>query len=151
FAGGVRTRLREAVQVLPQPERGLLPALVVGDVSGLSSETAEDFRATGMTHLLTVSGANLAVLTGFVLGVARLLRAPPWCSVVGGSLMIWVFVLVCRPEPSVVRAAFMGSLGLLALATGRTHAALGALSRSEERRVGKECRSGWLTWEGSKE
>ena len=128
FAGGVRTRLREAVQVLPQPERGLLPALVVGDVSGLSSETAEDFRATGMTHLLTVSGANLAVLTGFVLGVARLLRAPPWCSVVGGSLMIWVFVLVCRPEPSVVRAAFMGSLGLLALATGRTHAALGALS-----------------------
>src|SRR5699024_9183467 len=73
FAGGVRTRLREAVQVLPQPERGLLPALVVGDVSGVSSETAEDFRATGMTHLLTVSGANLAVLTGFVLGVARLL------------------------------------------------------------------------------
>lgn len=128
FAGGVRTRLREAVRVLPRPERDLLPALVVGDVSGVEPETAEDFRATGMTHLLTVSGANLALLTGFVLGVARLLRAPPWCSVLGGSLMIWVFVLVCRPEPSVVRAAFMGSLGLLALATGRTHAALGALS-----------------------
>lgn len=128
FAGEVRTRLREAARVLPQPERGLLPALVVGDVSEVRPETAEDFRATGMTHLLTVSGANLAVLTGVVLGAARLLRAPTWCSVVGGSLVIWVFVLVCRPEPSVVRAAFMGSLGLLALATGRTHAALGALS-----------------------
>lgn len=128
FAGGVRERLREAASVLPRPESGLLPALIVGDVSRLPPETAEDFRATGMTHLLTVSGANLAIMTGFVLAATRLVRAPPWCSVVGGAAMIWVFVLVCRPEPSVVRAAFMGSLGLLALATGRTHAALGALS-----------------------
>ncbi|WP_150242110.1 ComEC/Rec2 family competence protein [Nocardiopsis quinghaiensis] len=128
LAGRVRARLREAASVLPQPGRGLLPALVVGDVSLVPPETAEDFRATGMTHLLTVSGANLAVLTGLVLATARLVRAPPWCSVVGGTAMIWVFVLVCRPEPSVVRAAFMGSLGLLAIATGRAHAALGALS-----------------------
>lgn len=128
FAGGVRSGLREASSGLSEPERGLLPALIVGDVSLVPPETAEDFRSTGMTHLLTVSGANLAILTGFVLAAARLVRAPPWCSVVGGAVMIWVFVLVCRPEPSVVRAAFMGSLGLLALATGRTHAALGALS-----------------------
>ncbi len=127
FAGLVRERLREASSGLPQPERGLLPALIVGDVSAVPQETVEDFRATGMTHLLTVSGANLAVLTGFVLAAARLLRAPPWCSVAGGAAVIWVFVLVCRPEPSVVRAAFMGSLGLLALATGRAHAGLGAL------------------------
>ncbi len=127
FAGGVRAGLREAAAELPQPERGLLPALIVGDVSELGERTAEDFRATGMTHLLTVSGANLAILTGFVLGLARWTRAPPWCSVAGGALMIWMFVLVCRPEPSVVRAAFMGSLGLLALATGRAHAGMGAL------------------------
>lgn len=127
FAGGVRSGLREAASELSQPERGLLPALIVGDVSALPERTAEDFRATGMTHLLTVSGANLAILTGFVLGVARWTRAPSWCSVLGGALMIWVFVLVCRPEPSVVRAAFMGSLGLLALATGRAHAGMGAL------------------------
>lgn len=127
FAGGVRAALREAASELPRPERGLLPALIVGDTSELREETAEDFRATGMTHLLTVSGANLAILTGFVLAVARWARAPTWCSVSGGAVMIWLFVLVCRPEPSVVRAAFMGSLGLLALATGRAHAGLGAL------------------------
>ncbi|MBR8744900.1 ComEC/Rec2 family competence protein [Nocardiopsis sp. MG754419] len=127
FAGAVRADLREAASGLPQPERGLFPALIVGDTSELREEVAEDFRATGMTHLLTVSGANLAVLTGFVLAVARWARAPTWCSVLGGAVMIWLFVLVCRPEPSVVRAAFMGSLGLLALATGRAHAGLGAL------------------------
>ena len=128
FAGQVREGLRNASSGLPQPERGLLPALIVGDASLLPHDTAEDFRATGMTHLLTVSGANLAILTGFVLAAARLLRAPPWCAVAGGAVMIWVFVLVCRPEPSVVRAAFMGSVGLLALATGRAQAGLGALS-----------------------
>ncbi|OLT27486.1 competence protein ComEC [Nocardiopsis sp. CNR-923] len=128
LAGRVRAGLREAASALPQPERGLLPALVVGDVRLLREDTAEDFRSTGMAHLLTVSGSNLAVLTGFVLGLARWLRAPVWCSVAGGAVMIWLFVLVCRPEPSVVRAAFMGSLALLALATGRAHAALGALS-----------------------
>ena len=128
FAGDVRAGLRLAAAELDQPERGLLPALIVGDVSELRPRTADDFRATGMTHLLTVSGANLAILTGFVLAVARLVRAPPWASVAGGAVMIWVFVLVCRPEPSVVRAAVMGSLGLLALAAGRQHAALGALN-----------------------
>ncbi|GHD14498.1 ComEC/Rec2 family competence protein [Nocardiopsis kunsanensis] len=128
FADGVRERLREAAEVLDRPERGLLPALIVGDVSEIGAQTTEDFRATGMSHLLTVSGANLAVLTGFVLAVAKLARAPTWCSVAGGAVMIWLFVLVCRPEPSVVRAAFMGSIALLALATGRAHAGLGALS-----------------------
>ncbi|MFV2194680.1 ComEC/Rec2 family competence protein [Nocardiopsis sp. LOL_012] len=127
FAERVRSGLREAASGLPQPERGLLPALVVGDVSEVPEGTTEDFRATGMTHLLTVSGANLAVLTGLVLGLARWTGAPTWCAVAGGALMIWLFVLVCRPEPSVIRAAFMGSLGLLALAAGRPHAALGAL------------------------
>lgn len=64
FAGLARERLREACASLPQPERGLLPALLVGDTSELRPETAEDFRATGMTHLLTVSGSNLAIMTG---------------------------------------------------------------------------------------
>ncbi|MEE2047540.1 ComEC/Rec2 family competence protein, partial [Nocardiopsis tropica] len=53
FAGRVREGLREASADLPQPERGLLPALIVGDASLLLPDTEEDFRATGMTHLLT--------------------------------------------------------------------------------------------------
>ena len=127
FAGDVRSGLRDAAAGLSEPERGLLPALIVGDTSGVDAQVAEDFRATGMTHLLTVSGAKLAIMTGVVVALGRAVRAPPWWTVVGGAAMIWLFVLVCRPEPSVVRAAFMGSLALLALATGRPHTALGAL------------------------
>src|SRR4051794_26141471 len=51
-AGGVRAALRRACRVLPQPARGLLPALVDGDTSGLDGDLAADFRATGLTHVL---------------------------------------------------------------------------------------------------
>ncbi|CAM3682393.1 ComEC/Rec2 family competence protein [Nocardiopsis rhodophaea] len=127
-AGLARERLRGASESLPHPERGLLPALLVGDTSELRPETAEHFRATGMTHLLTVSGSNLAIMTGVVIGLSRRLHGPTWCTVLGGAAMIAVFVLLARPEPSVVRAAFMGAIALLALALGRRHTGLAALS-----------------------
>ncbi|GAA3757719.1 ComEC/Rec2 family competence protein [Salinactinospora qingdaonensis] len=130
LAGTVRQRLRAACAVLPQPERGLLPAMVVGDVSGVAPQTREEFRATGMTHLLTVSGANLAILTGTVLAVARWLRLPVWAAVGGGAVMIPVFVVVARPEPSVLRAAFMAAVALAALASGRSRSAVAALAAS---------------------
>ncbi|GAA3755221.1 competence protein ComEC [Spinactinospora alkalitolerans] len=130
LAGTARARLREACAPLPQPERGLLPALVVGDVSELDAQAKEDFQATGMTHLLTVSGANLAVLTGTALGLARFCRLPTWCAVAAGGAMIAVFVLVARAEPSVLRAAFMGVIALVALALGRERAGIAALAAS---------------------
>ncbi|MDA8372176.1 MAG: ComEC/Rec2 family competence protein [Nocardiopsaceae bacterium] len=128
WAGMVRARLREASAALPAPARGLLPAMVVGDVSGLDRATAEAFRDTGMTHLLTVSGANLSVLTGVALGIGRWSRWPPWGTTCAGAVMIAVFVLVARPEPSVLRAAFMGGIALLALALGRQRAGFAALA-----------------------
>lgn len=130
WAGAVRSRLRGACAVLPQPARGLLPALVVGDLSEVDEDAAEDFRATGMTHLLTVSGANLAVLTGAVLGLARWFGLPAWGAALSGAATLAVFVLLARPEPSVLRAAFMGVIALAALVLGRQRVGVAALSAS---------------------
>ncbi|RCV53991.1 ComEC/Rec2 family competence protein, partial [Marinitenerispora sediminis] len=128
LAGTARARLRAACARLPQPERGLLPALVVGDVSHLDPMTGEDFRTAGMTHLLTVSGTNLAILTGAALAVGRWCRWPRWCTVSAGAAMIGVFVLVARPEPSVLRAAFMGAIAVAALGLGRERTGFAALA-----------------------
>ncbi|MFC4560844.1 ComEC/Rec2 family competence protein [Nocardiopsis mangrovi] len=128
WAGHVRARLREAAAVLPAPARGLLPAMVVGDTSGLDAATQEEFNATGMTHLLTVSGANLAVLTAVALGLGRWAGWPPWATALAGAAMIAVFILIARAEPSVLRAAFMGAVALVALALGRRRAGLSALA-----------------------
>lgn len=127
-AGVVRERLRASSAALPQPERALVPALVTGDVSELPEETVEDFRVTGLTHVMVPSGAKLAIMTGCVLGIARAVRAPVWATVVGGAVMIAVFVVVCRPEPSVLRAAVTGGIALLALALGRPNLGLAALN-----------------------
>ncbi|TYB43689.1 DNA internalization-related competence protein ComEC/Rec2 [Actinomadura chibensis] len=124
----VRARLRAAVAGLPPDQRGILPGMVVGDTSGLDPALAEDFRTAGLTHLLVVSGANLAIVTGAVLGLSRLAglgrrRAPPVAV-----LAVVVFVVIARPEPSVLRAAVMGLIGLLALFTGRSRQGLPALA-----------------------
>ncbi|GAA4229411.1 ComEC/Rec2 family competence protein [Actinomadura meridiana] len=124
----VRGRLRSAAARLPPDQRGVLPAMVVGDTSRLDPDLAEDFRAAGLTHLLVVSGANLAIVIGAVLGLCRLVglgrrRAPPIAV-----LAIFAFVVVARPEPSVLRATVMGLIGMLALFTGRRRQGVPALA-----------------------
>lgn len=59
-AGALRAGLRTAVEPLPARERGLLPGLVVGDVSRLDPDLREEFRHTGMSHLVAVSGDSVA-------------------------------------------------------------------------------------------
>jgi hypothetical protein len=56
----------------------LVPALVLGDTSGLDPEMTRDFQTTGLTHLTAVSGANLTLLLGFLLTTARWIRVRGW-------------------------------------------------------------------------
>lgn len=127
LAQTVRERLRAAASVLPQPARGLLPALVDGDRTGIPQETSDQFLAAGMTHLLAVSGTNLAILAAAIAGIARLLRRPVLAalSVLPATAL---FVLVAGPEPSVLRAAVMGVIAATALAAGRERSGMRALS-----------------------
>ncbi|XNL77285.1 ComEC/Rec2 family competence protein [Actinomadura madurae] len=124
----VRARLRAAVARLPPDQRGVLPGMVVGDTSRLAPDLADDFQTAGLTHLLVVSGANLAIVIGAVLGLCRFAglghrRAPPVAV-----LAVFAFVVVARPEPSVLRATVMGFIGLLALFTGRRRQGIPALA-----------------------
>lgn len=114
-AAAVRAGIRQAVAGAGPGERTLVPALVVGDDRGMPAELVTDFQASGLTHLLAVSGTNLTLVVGFVLVIAR------WCGVrargliVVGVLGVVGFVLLARTEPSVVRAAAMGSVALIGM------------------------------------
>jgi competence protein ComEC len=127
--GGLRAGLRDAAAaVLPPGPGGLLPGLAVGDRTGLTTEVEDDFRAAGMSHLLAVSGANLAIVGGVVLGLLRALRVDPRLSVLVSAAAVVGFVVLARPSPSVLRAAVMGGIALLALGLGRGRSALPALA-----------------------
>ena len=111
----LRAAVRESVSAQPADRRGLLPALVDGDDAGLDPSLADDFRVTGLTHLLAVSGTNLTLVVGFALVVARWLRVRGrWLYVVGAAGIVG-FLLLARAEPSVLRAAAMGTVALVGL------------------------------------
>ncbi|MDT5034128.1 MAG: competence protein ComEC, partial [Actinoplanes sp.] len=127
-AGALRAGLQRACAPLPDDAGGLLPGLVVGDTSRLDPALEADFRATGMTHLNAVSGANVVIILGVVLFLARWARAGPVVSALVCGVALVGFVILARPSPSVVRAAAMGAIGLAGLAFGRPRAALPALA-----------------------
>lgn len=126
-AGSLRAGLRTATAPLAPEPGGLLPGLAVGDVSRLDPGVSDDFVITGMSHLTAVSGANVAIVVGFVALAARAGRAPPWLTASICGIALAGYVILCRADPSVLRAGAMGAVALLSLATGRPRAALPAL------------------------
>lgn len=123
-----RERLRQAVDPVPADARGLIPGLVIGDTSLTPPELTEAMLDTGMSHLSAVSGSNVAIVLGAVVVICR------WCGVrrswrpplALGALVL--FVVLCRPEPSVLRAGAMGLVGLVALSAARRRVSLPALA-----------------------
>jgi competence protein ComEC len=140
IAGRLRTGLREATDGLEPDARALLPGLVVGDTSRITPELDHAFQETDLAHVLAVSGSNLTILLALLLGppgtaqraerrglAPRLGLTLRSTAVLGGALTLG-FVVVCRPDPSVLRAAACGAVVLLALATGRRRAMVPALA-----------------------
>ncbi|WP_232675934.1 ComEC/Rec2 family competence protein [Nocardioides sp. R-C-SC26] len=126
-AAAIRASLRESVDHAPPAERILVPALVVGDDAGLDPDVADDFATAGLTHLTAVSGTNVTLVVGFVLVVARWCRVRGRGLVIVGALAVVGFVLLARTEPSVLRAAVMGVVGLVALGVDSRRRALRSL------------------------
>ncbi len=114
----VRAGVRHAVAHTGRDPSALVPALVDGDDQRVSDQVQEEFRRSGLTHLLAVSGTNLTIVLSVVLVLARLLGVPRRVLVALGLVSVAGFVLLARPDPSVVRAAAMGVVGLAALGLG---------------------------------
>jgi competence protein ComEC len=119
IAGRLRQGLRDACSGLPADQRGLIPGLVIGDVSEEPDSLAEAFRATGLTHLTAVSGENLVFVLGAAMPVARLAGVRGRVLTLFGIAVVIGFTVLARPEPSMVRASVMSLLGLAVIATGR--------------------------------
>lgn len=120
--------------------RALLPGLVVGDTSRITPELDEAFKETDLAHTLAVSGSNLTIILALLLGppglaqhverrgLAPRLGVPLRTTALLGGALTLGFVVVCRPDPSVLRAAACGAIVLLALATGRRRSLIPALA-----------------------
>ncbi|MFJ6125227.1 ComEC/Rec2 family competence protein [Streptomyces griseoviridis] len=140
FAGRLRAGLREATDGLPGDVRALLPGLVVGDTARVLPDLEEAFKETDLAHTLAVSGSNLTIILALLIGppglaglaerkgLAPRLGLSLRATALGGGVLTLAFVIVCRPDPSVLRAAACGAVALLALATGRRRSLVPALA-----------------------
>jgi competence protein ComEC len=113
---------------LPADARALLPGVAVGDTSRIDDELDAALTTTGLTHVTAVSGGHFAIVVAAVAALCAVARAPRWARMVVTGLVMTGFVLLVHPDPSVLRAAAMGAVGLMGIGLGRPSRALPALA-----------------------
>ena len=112
--------------VLPQREAGLAAGILVGLRELVDRGVAASFTTAGLSHIVAISGWNIAQVAAVMVGMLRWLPRRPRSLIVIAA--ICVYTLLAGASPSVVRAALMGAVVLLARESGRRGGAPTALS-----------------------
>ena len=130
-------------RVFPAKEAGLLLGLLLGDDSQLDPGLERDFRAAGLSHLLVVSGGNVAMVLAPVLAASALLRLSRWPKFAVGFGAVAFFTILTGAEPSVLRAGVMACLALVGVLAGRPRTTASILSAAV---LGLLVIDPWLVW-----
>lgn len=112
---------------LPEPEAGLASGIVVGRRDRVSRDVAADFSTTGLSHVVAISGWNIALVGAVIGGLLSGLGLPRRGRTVALLLAIAGYSLLAGGGASVIRAAVMGAVALVARETGRPGSAPAAL------------------------
>lgn len=105
-------------RLLPEPYAALANGMLLGIESGIPAELDEAFRAAGATHVIVISGSNVALLAGVLLAlIGRLVGRTR--AVLPVVVSIALYVLLVGAEPSALRAGLMGILVVVAIGLGR--------------------------------
>jgi competence protein ComEC len=124
----IRSRLSDSLaNVLPEPEASLAAGILFGTRSEIPQELKDDMNATGTSHLVAVSGQNVVLLAGLTIAALAWIigrRNAAWIALAG----LIAYACLVGLQPSVFRAAIMGTLYVVAIAVGRQNTAYIALS-----------------------
>jgi competence protein ComEC len=128
---GVRTLLLQRLDAaMPPAEAGLLKATVLGDRSGLTPEMNRAFLDSGTYHILAISGLNVSLLAGTLFGLFRLVRASPRAAAAASAILVTFYAALAGGSGSVIRAAVMTDVYLLAVVLDRRADVLNSLALS---------------------
>lgn len=110
-------------QLLPEPHAGLLAGLLFGTKATLSKELYNQLVTTGTIHIIALSGMNITILIEMVASSLNSYVSKKISGVCTLVIVIW-FVWFVGPSATIIRAAIMGSLSLIAVLFGRQKWAL---------------------------
>jgi competence protein ComEC len=110
---GIRAQILKVLnQCLPQEEASVLAGMLIGDTSQMPEEMEEDFRRAGLSHVMAVSGANIAFILMPLLGLLQKMGFNRrWASAISFPVMVF-YVFATGMEASVIRAAIMAGVTL---------------------------------------
>lgn len=114
-------------QILPEPEASFLLGLLIGVKDGLPAQLTESFRNTGTSHILAVSGYNVTQLINVGVLLLALILVPRRRSAALMAGAVIVFACIVGGDASVIRAAIMGCVGILATLYRRQYSGVRAL------------------------
>lgn len=128
FLLAARSHLRRlAGRLFPEPESSFLLGLLIGDIDGIPQDLRDAFRRTGTSHILAVSGYNVARVIEMVVLLSTLALAKRKRAAMATAVAVLGFVLLAGASASVVRAGVMGGVSLLARLLGRRYSGTNAL------------------------
>jgi competence protein ComEC len=113
WSADMRRGFTAAASHLPRDGGDLLPGLAIGDTGSVGADLDAAMKASSLSHLTAVSGANCAIIVGLALALARLLGMGRRTRLIAAGALLAAFVVLVTPEPSVVRAAVMAGVVLL--------------------------------------
>jgi competence protein ComEC len=119
WADGLRDRFADAAAALPGDGARLLPGLAIGDTRAVTPALDAAMKASSLSHLTAVSGANCAIVVGLIVVAGRLCGLSRTARTGAAAVVLLAFVVLVTPEASVLRAAVMALIVLGALASGR--------------------------------
>jgi competence protein ComEC len=100
-------------RALPEPNASLLAGVLLGNTSGIAPEVDDAFSRVGASHVIAISGFNMAILSGVVAGMLARFGVRGWRAAVIGIGVLLVYTLLVGANASVVRAAIMSSMLLI--------------------------------------
>lgn len=112
-------------RLYPEPHASFMAGLLTGSRRGIPEHLLADFQRTGLTHIIAISGYNIAIMIAVITGALFFL--PLKFRFIPAILAIIFFTLFVGASPSIVRAAIMGGLSLFALHVGRERHSLIAI------------------------
>lgn len=111
--------LRYMEKVMPKQDAAALFAMLFGGYTGIKPELLEAFTATGIVHILSVSGSHITLLAGTLQWLGGLLRLRPIAVAIVIIIAVSAYAVFAGCVPPVLRSAAMGILTFVALALGR--------------------------------
>lgn len=127
WSAGLRVGFADAAARLGGDGGALVPGLAIGDTSAVDSGLDEAMKASSLSHLTAVSGANCAIVTAAAFAAAGALRLRRSVRVIVAAAALVGFIALVTPESSVVRAGAMAVVVLVAIAAGRPGGGVAAL------------------------